>query len=140
MTEFPELLKAYCKYVEDRQTSLITVDDKLIRTLMLDLNEQVPAEYYDPAKAVNRKGFHPSTRRALNPHPNFPFLRRGAVNYALTELCNLGWFPRKMDPQFMPEDSSGTWDNYIKVKSGFTALYCAAQVSKKNTLPSCITR
>ena len=130
MLDFPELLKAYCRDVERRECGMVFINGKFVKTLTLRMGEVVPVEHYDKKKdALPTRGFLQSTKRSVGCHPNFPVLRKGAVTFALTELCNRGWYPRRMNPRTMPEEGNPKWDNYLKIKSAFTAFYCAAQVT-----------
>ena len=78
--------------------------------------------YLSPSKVL------PSTRRSMAYHPNFQYLRAGAVIWAIKKLRSLGLTPIRIKPETLPQHIMDQgYDNYVKVINTFHACYCHAQ-------------
>ena len=68
------------------------------------------------------------TKRCMGFHRSMPFLRSGAVLYAIKKCREYGWEPYKMNKATLPRHAQKKgWCNYGKFCHVFTAFYCYAQ-------------
>ena len=111
MMNYPTLLRTYVKSVKNQ------CNDK--GELKLRGAELIPIAQYPTSK--KEKGYlSPSQvlkrRRSMGFHPNFQFLRAGAVQWAIEKLRDLGIVPVKIDPETLPPYLRKTgYNNFIKV-------------------------
>ena len=127
MTKYPKLLRAFVKdHIADK--------DPKTGYVKMQPGEAIPDEDYDVSstkrKFANKTMVLKSTRRCMQYHPNFRFLRSGGVFYALENLKTLGLRPLKMKVQTLPEiirEQGMGWNNYYKVILTFFVFYCHAQ-------------
>ena len=102
-----------------------------VGTVVLRPGEKIPDTEY-PSKG--KPGYlHPrqvlqSTRRSMKYHPNWPFLRSGAVAWAVEKCKDLGINPVRIKTETLPERiRKQGFDNYNKTINTFHAAYCYAQ-------------
>ena len=129
MDKYDELMRAYIKDCEAN-----TGRDDGFPTLLPHEETMLKREEYNHLKykEVPRSEVLNSTRRLMEQHSNFKFMRAGGVNYSLGRMRNKGVIPYKMNPKYMPEawggsDGKKIWSNYSKNLRMFHAHYCYAQ-------------
>ena len=116
MMEYPRLLRAYVKNVG---------------RVRLRQHEKIPDTQY-PEKGkpgyLNPRQVLKSTRRSMTCHPNWPFLRSGAVNWAVDKCKDLGIYPVRIKTDSLPAHIRNQgFDNFEKTINTFHACYCYAQ-------------
>ena len=127
MVKYPKLLRAFTK-------KMLSEKDQDTGYLKLTAGEVVPDEDYniksETRKFATKRDVLKSTRRCMQYHPNFRFLRAGGVFYALENLRKLNLRPMKMQASTLPEvirKQGKGWNNYYKVILHFWVFYCHAQ-------------
>ena len=124
MVEFPVLMRTYIK----QQIAMGDPDDH--NFIRLRHGEYVPDVFNNAYEMDSVKPCQVlrETRRAMEAHGSFQFLRSGAVIYAINKCRELGLVPMKFKPSTLPGAMKGTHvDNYAKVIQTFHIFYCKAQ-------------